>query len=340
MREATEAVRGHEEDIKKMAIKPKVILGFLLLTLAIFLVIFSISNLKNKSSQLTVFPQGNQFQLEFYVLPKDADKLERTLNRLGLPKLNRSLSFELDGTSQAKLASVAPLKVNLEFLQNSIEFNGTYSRPAPFLESSNQKLKIPKSTNIAIAARSIGNLLTSKLDFPPILIEWIDNNQENQTLQYFYNFDQNQNVLIFKSQKPLEDLKNFLPETVSYKEDSQENTKYIFLTYTSLKDLKEKTLSIVTLEDLVYITPSLETAKAILEFQKNPKDAIEFPQNSYRKTIYSFYLKNNSDDFSNLLTDLVLTANPQAVTFTKNIDSFYLSLSQKEFSGLINFRGN
>lgn len=321
-----------------MSSKPKVILGFLLLTLAIFLVIFSISRLRNKSSQLTVFPQGNQFRLEFNLLPKDADKLERTLDKLGLPNLNRSLSFELDGTSQAKLASVAPVKVNLKFLQNSIEFNGAYSRPAPFLESSQQKLKIPKSTNIAIAARSIGNLLESKLDFPPVFVEWIKNNQENQTLQYFYNFDQNQNVLIFKSQKPPEDLKNLKPETVSYKEDNQENTKYIFLTYTSLKDLKEKTLSIISIEDLVYITPSLETTNAILDFQKNPKDAIEFPQNSSQKTIYSLYLKNNSDDFSNLLTDLVLTANPQAVTFIKNIDSFYLSLSQKEFSGLMNVK--
>lgn len=318
-----------------MAIKPKVILGFLLLTLAIFLVIFSISSLKNKSSQLTVFPQGNQFRLEFNLLPKDADKLERTLNKLGLPNPNKSLSFEIDGTSQAKLASVAPVKVNLKFLQNSIEFKGTYGRPAPFLESSQQKLKIPKSTNIAIASKSIGNLLTNKLDFPPMLIEWIDNNQENQTLQYFYNFDQNQNVLIFKSQKPLEDLKNLKPEAVSYKEDNQENTKYIFLTYTSLKDLKEKTLSIVSIDDLVYITPSLETAKAVLDFQKNPKDAIEFPQNPHEKTFYFLYLKNNSDDFSNLLMDLVLTANPQAVTFTKNLDSFYLSLSQQEFSGLM-----
>lgn len=321
-----------------MASKPKVILGFLLLTLAIFLVIFSTSRLRNKSSQLSVFPQGNQFRLEFNLLPKDADKLERTLNKLGLPSLNKSLSFEIEGTSQAKLASVAPLKVNLKFLENSIEFNGAYSRPAPFLESFQHKLKIPKSTNIAIAAKSIGNLLTSKLDFPPVFVEWIGNNQENQTLQYFYNFDQNQNVLIFKSQKPPEDLKNLKPETVSYKEDNQENTKYIFLTYTSLKDLKGKTLSIISIEDFIYITPSLETTKAILDFQKNPKDAIDFPQNSQEKTIYSLYLKNNSGDFSTLLTDLVLTANPQAVTFTKNLDSFYLSLSQKEFSGLMSVK--
>lgn len=321
-----------------MAIKPKVILGFLLLTLAIFLVIFPISSLKNKSSQLTVFPQGNQFRLEFNILPKDADKLERTLSKLGLPSLNKSLSFEIDGTSQAKLASVVPVKVNLKFLQNSIEFRGTYGHPAPFSESSRQKLKIPKSTNIAIASKSIDNLLRSKLDFPPILIEWIEGNQKNHTLQYFYNFDQNQNVLIFKSQKPPEDLKNLKSETVSYKEDNQENTKYIFLTYTSLKDLKEKTLSIVSIDDLVYITPSLESARAVLDFQKTPEDAIEFPRDSYKKTFYSLYLKNNSDDFSNLLMDLVLTANPQAVTFTKNLDSFYLSLSQKEFSGLMNVK--
>lgn len=320
-----------------MAKKPKIILGFAILFLiSLAFISFSLQNIRNKQSTAELSVGVNNFHIGFNILPEDRSQFEKSLEKLSFPKsIEKGVSFELDSTSQAQLAFVAPISASINFPKNSIQINGLLNRPYTLNTLNSRRIKLPNTTSVAIAGSDLTQFAKSKLEFPQEFLDWIETNITPGTNQYFFNFQDNINVFTYQSDKPVDDLKNLEGTDLNLKEESNDDTKIIYLTFTASPNREEKTISIAKVDDLVLITSSQETIKDLINFQKSPKDEIDFPKDPKEPISYAIYAKNNSDQFTQILRNLVFKSQPQTLEFAKNIDSFYLALSKKSFSALI-----
>lgn len=322
-----------------MAKKPKVIIGFLILFLiSLTFIGFSLKNIESRESTAELSLGENNFKISFNIPPVDQNRFEKSLGKLEIPKsIKNGITFELDSTASAQLAVISPISSKIKFSENEIKIEGQLKRPYTTSVLNSGQIKLPKSTNLAIAALSLSQLAKTKLDSPQALTDWIEVSKITGANQYFFNCYQDDNIFVFQSKTPIEDVKSLESKELSLKEESVDDMKIIYLTFQNPQNQQDQTISITKAEDLVFIASSPKAAKDIVSFQKSPKDEIEFPK-SKEKISYVIYAKNNSDQFTNILRDLVLNGQPQTLTFTKNIDTFYLTLSKQSFSALINVK--
>ena len=297
---------------------------------------YSLQNLRNKVSTAQISSGINNFKISFNILSEDREQFEKSLEKLSFPSsIEEGVSFELDATSQAQLAFVAPVTAEISFSNNSISFSGILNRPYTLSTLSSHQLKLPSSTNVAIAGSNLAQFAYTELEFPQRLLDWIESNITPSTNQYFFNIQPDANIYSFLSSTPIEGLKSLEGKEISYIEESTEDTKIIYLTYQDPQTLQEKTISIAKAGDLVFMTSSGETIKELISFQKSPLDEIDFPNFSNKQISYAIYARNNSDQFASILRSLIVKSQPQTLEFVKNIESFYLALSKKSFSALI-----
>ncbi|MBI2598655.1 hypothetical protein HYW40_00305, partial [Candidatus Curtissbacteria bacterium] len=96
----------------------------LLIPLFIALSIFVFT--KNRfQSTFTIESGLNKFKLSFNLQKSDESKLSDILSELDLPQsVKQGIEFELDATSQAKLAYVSPLKAKMKLGTNYLNFSG------------------------------------------------------------------------------------------------------------------------------------------------------------------------------------------------------------------------
>lgn len=322
-----------------MAKKPKIITGFLILFLTgIAFIGFSLKNLESNASTVSITPGKNNFQISFNIQPRDQNQFENSLEKLTVSKsIQKGVDFELDSTSQARLAVITPITAEINFSQNKIGINGKLQRPYTTSQLNSEQIKLPTSTNVAIASLALGNLAKSKINFPQSFLEWVEANKIAGKNQYLINFGEDYNVFIFQSKSKAEDLKSLEGDKLKIKEETTDEIKIIYLTHQD-SNQQDQTTSVAIEQELVLVAQSAQTIKDLINFQKSPKDEINFPAKSKEKISYAIYAKNNSEQFSSILKDLVLNGQPQTLTFAKNIDSFYTSLSNQSFSGLINIK--
>lgn len=319
-----------------MAIKPKIYLGLTLIFASLALLIFFSFKITGQNSTASISSSGNGFNLRFNILKKDENKLAGFLSSLSLPAgISKGVTFELDSTSQAKLAQFIPVTADLKFTKNEISFNGPVNHGFLLPAEAVGKLKLPKTTNLAVAAQNLDNLQINKLNFPQKLNDYINGNQQNGTFQYFFNFDNNQNVFAFISKNPPEDLKSLEGDDLTFKEDNQQDFKFILLTYPGSTDNKDQSLFILNFENLTLISASVDTLRSAVDSLKSSSGTLDFPQNSKGKISYALYAKNNDDKFSDTLGTYLFDAKSETLNFTKKLDSFYFLLSLEQFSGLI-----
>lgn len=319
-----------------MAQKPKVLIGFAILSLiSLTFIGFSLRNLPEKETTAELSLEENSFKINFNIQPGDQDSFEKSLEKLEIPKsIKNGIIFELDSTSSAKLAVISPIVTKINLSENKVELEGTLKRPYTTSHLSPQQIKLPRSTNVAIASSALSQLAMSKLNFTQNLKDWIDANKQGN--QYIVNLASGDNIFVFQSQAQVEELKTRESEKLKIKEETADDLKIIYLTHQD-SQAQDQTISVAKLEDMVFIAKSPEAVKDLINFQKSPHDEIEFPK-SKEKSSYVIYAKNNDDQFTNILRDLVLSGQPQNLTFTKNIDSFYIALSNQSFSGLIHIK--
>lgn len=320
-----------------MAKKPKIILGFAILFLiSLAFIALSLQNIRNKVSTAELSVGVNSFKINFNILPEDRNRFEKSLEKLTFPRsIEKGISFELDSTSAAQLAFVTPVTVEINFSKDSLRINGQLYRPYTLSTLNSHQLKLPNSTNVAIAGASLAQFAKSKLELPQSLLDWIEASFTPDTHQYIFNFQENINAFAFQSNNPIDDLKNLESADLKLKEEAVDDTKIIYLTFPDSRNQEEKTISIAKVNDLVFVTPTQEIIKDLINFQKSPKDEIDFPKDSKEQISYAIYAKNNSDQFTQILRNTVFFSKLQTLEFAKNIESFYLALSKKSFSGLI-----
>lgn len=320
-----------------MAKKPSIITGFAILFLISFtLIALSIHKIRNKESTAVLISEKNKFKISFNILPKDQNQLDKTLEKLAIPKnIKDGISFELDSTSAAKLTFVSPVIAKINLSPNKIRFEGKLDRPYTLKDLYPHQIKLPNSTNIAIASLSLSEFAKSKLNFPQNLFNWIETNKLSDTNQYFINLKEDTNVFVFQSKSQIEDLKS---KEISLKEELVEEMEIFYLTFHNSQDQEEKTLALAKSQDHVFVASSRDELLDLINIQKSPKDELNFPFKSHVQVSYVIYAKNNNDQFIDALTGLVFKSQPQALEFAKNIDSFYLALSKESFSALIKIK--
>lgn len=325
-----------------MAKKPKFKTGFIIfaiITLTVFAIALKKVSFKPSTGQIEI--GENNFKLSFNIQPRDQDKLEKSLEKLNIPKdVLKGANFELDSTSQATLAVVSPVTFKVKPTDDMVEVEGHMTRPLTTKNVKEGKLKLPKSTNVALASQSLSSFAKSKLGFPESLKDWVQTASASDYFQYFINFGTNENVYVFKNQDQLKDIKNLESKELSLKEESQDDAKIVYLTFQNPQTQQNQTLSLISEGDYTYIASSPQSAREIINLQKSSKNSFEFPFKSKEKVVSALYAKNNNEEFINTLRSIILNASPNTIAFAKNIDYFYLVLSQMQFSGLINIRGN
>src|SRR3989344_3613716 len=140
---------------------PKRILGFVIILTAfsLFLIVSPAPTPKNKSS-LTLIPSSNKFNLQFDIRAQDLNDFSKILENLRLPQsIAQGVEFELDATASAKLTYLTPIKTQLDFSPNRVDFRGKIQQAISPEEFLFEKVKVPASANLVIAAPNFGDFI-------------------------------------------------------------------------------------------------------------------------------------------------------------------------------------
>jgi len=316
------------------------------LALPILLITFSLLTfiyLKSKEvSSASLNGSNNRFHLIFNIVKKDEDKLNLFLEKVKVePKIKEGIFFELDATSSAALAFSLPLKAELEITQSQISLEGKYNGPL-LKQYAFEKIKIPKSTNLAIFGPNLGHYLLRHYFVPQDLSLFLTE-QTSNIPNYLVFFGEESNVaLLFKQEKTffesLNSIKSLEGE-IYKKEEFDPDLQLHLLKLKDRQSLQEATITIFKIEDYIFITSSRNTAESLIRIYKNQDESDLFNiKNNAISVSFTFYYRNtNNADISNLYRK-VFFQQPAFISGIQNIKYLEFLLKQNSFSGLIELK--
>lgn len=323
-----------------------IILGTLLI-----LVLFSIFASKtNHRNELRLSPLQNKFRVDFIIDKRDFELFDNFLREFSLDnKVLDGFEFELDATSSAKLAFMAPVSIDMSASDDRINFRGkaTTSISNGFLER--DELKVPSNTNLVVSASDLSEFFFSKFTFPDDIEKWFIDKFKIATGHYFIVFgDEGYFALALKSSDiDLSDLSNVKVDQNSdfYKEEDFEDvTLHLVNAGKSNEDL-EVNLVAFEYDGWTYLNSSRLAAEEVLGAIKSDGEIIRFVGKELANgSLAVIYRSNENSELGQNFGDIVLgdiaSSAPKEALVAKlaKIEGFEFFLNGREFSGLIDLK--
>ncbi|KKR50460.1 MAG: hypothetical protein UT84_C0011G0006 [Candidatus Curtissbacteria bacterium GW2011_GWA1_40_16] len=333
---------------------PRIILGAVASAAVLLTFLFTTNFFsKNDSSYLLLTSEENRFNLKFFIQENDRDTINTLLAKLNIPQdVQDGVRFQLDSTSSARLAFITPIKANLKLTDKTVSLSGETSIPAISNQLDIVKIKVPKTTNLAIFAPNLGRFVKARLNVPENISGWFDRNLDSSQGSYLVLYGSNADFsLIFKnSQISFEEPKNIKNSSGEpiYKEETGSDANFHLLQIPSIdpQNQSPQTLTFFTLGDYLVMSSSPDAAKVFIGSQKE-SDSIEFPksQNTPKASMVMEYLNTDDNPAPELLAEFLLqnwqgTSRPKSklAGSLKNIQDATFTLKAQAFSGLINLK--
>jgi len=308
-----------------MANRPKILLGLAIFFIVLF-ILFSkiIPGSISPVSTFEIAAQKNQFDFSFKLTKSDQPQFQKALEALQLPSsIQQGASFELDSTSSAKLAYVAPIKGQFLFSKKAVDFIGSTKRTAVAKNLSFQSFPLPPNLNFAISSTDLTLMAQTHLSLPQNLTDTIIK-ETSPGPQVIASFGQEPNIVyIFKTGNfDITSLKD-MAESAEYKQETQDGvTLYILKNVTAFE-----------LKDFSYITSGLDAAKAVIAVSQN-KNHISFPTEK-QGVISLLFINTDKNPVPQSLLLKMFNTEKKIPTFLKNISRLSFDLEDKSFTGSI-----
>ncbi len=308
------------------------------LTLGLFLIF------QANQSQLLISSDANKFKVAFVIASRDREHFANFLQKLSLPQnIKNGFEFELDATSQARLALHLPISVNFGFSKKHLRFQGQINHPFAD-EIKAESLIFPENTQLAIFGLNLKDFISERLVLPQAFTVWLDQNLSYPG-QFLLIFGKNpQFALVSKAnQTNLKDLKELKIDDIQqiYKEEETDLGEFHFFKVSGALDKRDLTLVLFKLNDWLYLTSSFDAAQELAKNQKYPiASSLKFLSAKEKDKLSLAVLVRNHDQapldegFNNLLFK-------DARSLAKNLthlSEFEFILKGSRFSGLINMK--
>lgn len=308
-----------------MANRPKVVLGLAIFFIALFILFTKIFPEKVRSiSTFQIAAQKNQFDVSFNLTKSEKQKFQKALETLQLPSsIQKGASFELDSTSSAELAYVAPVNGQFTFTANAVNFSGNIAHATVPANLVFQSFNLPQNLNFAFSGANLTNMAQSYLNLPQNLADSIAENSSADA-QIIASFGQEPNIAyVFKTGNfDITSLKNLVGSD-QYKQETQDGiTLYIL-----------KNITAFEIGDFSFITSNLDTAKTIIATSKS-KNHISFPTEK-EGVVSLLYVNTEKNPVPENLLIKMFNFPKKVPTFLKNISRLTFILKDKSFSGSI-----
>lgn len=311
-----------------MANHPKMVLGLAIPFIVLFILFSKIfPGSVSSVSTFEIAAEKNQFDLSLNLTKSDKQQFQKALEALQLPSsLQKGASFELDSTSSAKLAYVAPVNGQFTFTANTVNFSGNIAHTTVPANLVFQSFSLPQNLNFAFSGANLTNMAQSYLNLPKDLADSITKDSSADA-QIVASFGQEPNIVyIFKTGNfDVTSLKD-LAGGEGYKQESQDGiTLYIL-----------KNITAFEIRDFSFMTSNLDSAKAVIAASKS-KNHISFP--AEKQGISSLlYVNTGKNPVPENLLIKMFNSPKKIPTFLKNISRLTFTLKDKSFTGSIVLR--
>lgn len=320
--------------------RAKIFLGAVIIFFLVFLISLKTKSTNSPPDQITLEAKENKFHVTFN-LPNQEVNFINFLEKLNLPQNTKNgFFFELDGTSSALLTNASPIKAELKTSEDRINFVGETSKDPTQKFFLVKNIKVPKSTNLVVAAASFKNFIKSKYSFSDQFRSWLDNNLDKDSGQYLIVFGKSADfAIVFQKENiDFESLKNIqvLGEPIYFEEITSDTNIHIIKLPLG-EDQIQQTIVIFQKEDEFFLVSSYDAAKDLLEVQLGKQDHIKLPNIGENQQIALAVNFRNSNEYpaSSNFAKLLFDSKPQLIDKLTKITNFELTLKSSKFSGLI-----
>lgn len=279
--------------------------------------------------------EQNKFKLDFVVSNRDSDKFLHILEDLNLPQsVSRGVEFELDATSSAKLAILAPIEADLEFFPGKIAFGGRIEIPQKQFELA--KVGIPESTTLAVFSKDFRGFIKRSFKIPKELDSWLGDNLSSAG-QYLIVFGEDGDFAVIAkaagfNASGLQDIEDAESGESIYKQESKEQTTFHLL---KLEPQNEKTIKTSALFEKDGYTYFVSSYNAVFELFKNQDQ--NFPWTETEAVLALFFRRLENSPLPQDFWDMVFSGNHQDFSLDK-IEKATFVLKDRQFSGLIDIK--
>ncbi len=313
--------------------RTKKALGLVVLFLIAFILAFSY---RGPQSSATIAADQNKFHLSFQLQKGDELKLTNILSRLNLsPAVKQGVEFELDATSEAKLAYVSPVKIALDIGAKYVNFEGNLKKNLNGDDFQFESIKLPSLTGLAVLSQKSADFLAG-LSASPEYQDWISQNVKSDGGIYLVVFGKSDDfAVIFKNSNfkidQLKAIRDASGEPV-YKEQIVENTNYGLL---NLSGTGGPVLAIVTKDGWNIIASSDSAAKEL--DPSPPKTGGQvFPMiNKKGMVVFALYYRN---DGNNPNVAKYISSGNKLSKILESVASLVFTLDKGSFSGSISVK--
>lgn len=301
------------------------------------------------ASQIILTAHNNKFNVNFQISSRDKTGAAAILGQANLPQnILEGAQFELDSTSSAKLAFMAPVTIDLEFTKERLNFRGiaagvlSHAAVTPFAN-----LQIPASTSLAILAPDFANLVKKRFAMPKDFQTWLDQNLTSESGQYLIVFGESGDfALATKPSNPPDFATLAAQSDEFYKEESDANLLF-HLVKLPQESQKEITFTFFEQGPFLFMASSRAAAQELANVQKGTSPSLNFwPEKEKTISAVLFWQNSqtvNQDPLSFLVgEDTRLDSARQArlaATLAK-IREARLILKDRQFWGYLDFSGD
>lgn len=316
----------------------KIVFGTLFLIVLGVIIIWA----QRSSSQIILTAHNNKFNLSFNLGQNEKANAQKTLEKLGLSQnVLEGIQFELDATSQARLAFVTPVTFDLEFTKERLNFQGKATgvlSGATHVPIAN--LQIPASTSLAILAPDFGNLIKKRLaPMPADLQAWLDQNLASTNGQYLIIFgDGGDFALVVKPLKQPDFTALATLQSSTSEPYKQETTANLNFHLVKLPQESQKEITFTFFEQglFLFMASSRAAAQELANVQKGDIASLNFWPNVEKPVSAAIFWQNSQEVNQDSLSFLVGEDTHLAATLAK-ISQARLIIRDQEFSGYLDF---
>lgn len=315
----------------------KIVFGIFFLIVLGVVVIWA----QRSSSQIILTAHNNKFNLSFNLRQNEKANAQKTLEKLGLAQnVLEGIQFELDSTSSAKLAFIAPVTIDLDFTKERLNLQGkatgvlSGATPVPIAN-----LQIPASTSLAILAPDFGNLIKKRFVMPKDFQTWLDQNLTSDAGQYLIVFGESGDfALATKPQNPPDFATLAAQSDEFYKEESDANLLFHLIKLPQ-ESQKEVTFTFFQEGPFLFMASSRAAAQELADVQKGDVTSLNFWPNVEKPVSAAIFWQNSQTVNQDSLSPLVGEDTHLAATLAK-ISQARLIIRGQEFWAYLDFSGN
>ncbi|MEK7581671.1 MAG: hypothetical protein AAB512_05335 [Patescibacteria group bacterium] len=320
---------------------PKILLGSSVIILTLVLIILTIFLRSNKGSKnsLTLTSQNNEFKILFDLDKKSEGDFYNLLSNINAPSdTKQGITFDLDSTSEAKLAFLTPINASFDSSDKKISYSGKLARRPNLSDANLSQINIPQDTIFALAAPNLSHFLISRLNLDANSQRQVKEKINSEDGQYLIIFGKTPDyALFFKKDLNTQTFKEIPLEASQESEDNQ--TKIYSL------DIPQENSQVGLFSEVgeykIYVS-SREAVKKIIDSQNSNHF---FPEeNNVGSLALAFYNdsdKNLNDDFFNFLLTKAINSSQDRSTLQKSLQKIKkatFALKDDTFSGLISVK--